>query len=105
MKKVFVHTILIFLAISSCAQFKSALSAEKWVDSVFKTLSDDQKIGQLIVVRLSAIDMSTKKVTFYDKEVEDAVRKFNVGGICLFQGGPVTQANYINYFQSIAQTP
>ncbi|HXB45637.1 MAG TPA: glycoside hydrolase family 3 N-terminal domain-containing protein, partial [Puia sp.] len=48
---------------------------------------------------------ATKKVTFYDKGVEDAVRKFNVGGICLFQGGPVTQANYINYDQSIAQTP
>jgi len=87
------------------AQRHSALSADKWVDSVFKTLSDDQKIGQLIVVRLSSIDAATRKVTFYNKETEDAVRKYNVGGICLFQGGPITQANYINYFQSIAQTP
>ena len=46
-----------------------------------------------------------RKVTFYDKEVEDAVRKYNIGGICLFQGGPITQANFINYFQGIAKTP
>ena len=37
--------------------------------------------------------------------MEDAVRKYNIGGICLFQGGPVTQASYINYFQSISKTP
>jgi len=105
MKKFFLHTVLILITASSFAQFKTNLSADKWVDSVFKTLSDEQKIGQLIVVRLSAIDLATRKVTFYNKEVDSAVRKYNVGGICLFQGGPLTQANYINYFQSIAKTP
>ncbi len=105
MKKSLVFSLLIIISISSFAQFRSNLSADKWVDSVFKSLSDEQKIGQLIIVRLSAIDLSTRKVIFYNKEVEDAVRKYNVGGICLFQGGPITQANYINYFQSISKTP
>jgi beta-glucosidase-like glycosyl hydrolase/CubicO group peptidase (beta-lactamase class C family) len=105
MKKFFLHIILILIATSSFAQFKSNLSADKWVDSVFKTLSDEQKIGQLIIVRLSAIDLSTRKVTFYNKEVDSSVRKYDIGGICLFQGGPITQANYINYFQSISKTP
>src|SRR5579862_1142809 len=97
--------LLLFIGLSASAQFRSNLPANKWVDSVFKSLNEDQKIAQLIVVRLSAIDPVTKKVTFYDKEVEDAVRRFNVGGICLFQGGPITQANFINYFQSITKTP
>lgn len=78
---------------------------DRWVDSVFKTLSPDQKIAQLIVVRMSAIDGPARQVKFYDKEVDDAVRRFNVGGICLFQGGPLQQATRINYFQQVAKTP
>jgi beta-glucosidase-like glycosyl hydrolase/CubicO group peptidase (beta-lactamase class C family) len=81
------------------------LQADAWVDSVFGSLTPDQKIAQLMVIRESAIDAASRKVVFYDKEVEDAIRKYNIGGICLFQGGPLTQAGFINYFQSIAPTP
>jgi beta-N-acetylhexosaminidase len=105
MNKFFGCLIFVSISSSSFAQFHSDLPAGKWVDSVFKTLSDEQKIAQLIMVRLSAIDLAIRKVTFYNKEVEDAVRKYDIGGICLFQGGPVTQAQYINYFQAIAKTP
>ncbi|HVM86843.1 MAG TPA: glycoside hydrolase family 3 N-terminal domain-containing protein [Puia sp.] len=104
-KKFFLHSIALFLTTTSFGQFKTNLPPDKWVDSVFNTLNDDQKIAQLIVMRLSSIDLATRKVTFYNKEVEEAVRKYNIGGICLFQGGPVTQAQYINYFQGIAKTP
>lgn len=79
--------------------------AQHWVDSVFNSLTDDQRIAQLIVVRLSSIDLKTKKVTWLDSAVTDAVKKYNVGSICLFQGGPTRQAELINYYQSIAQTP
>ncbi len=104
MKKFFLWILIINSAVARAQHF-SSLSADQWVDSIFKTLSNDQKIAQLMVVRMSAIDPATRKVIFYDKEVEEAIRKYNVGGICLFQGGPVTQAGYLNYFQSIAQTP
>jgi hypothetical protein len=46
---------------------------DRWVDSVFKTLTPDQKIAQLMIVRMSAINSSTRKVTFYDSAVEGAV--------------------------------
>ncbi|HSC38244.1 MAG TPA: glycoside hydrolase family 3 N-terminal domain-containing protein, partial [Chitinophagaceae bacterium] len=85
------------------AQRSNPTPADRWVDSVFRSLSEDQKIAQLMVVRASTV--ADKKPVFLDKEVEEAIRKYNVGGICLFQGGPVTQANYVNFFQSIAQTP
>jgi beta-glucosidase-like glycosyl hydrolase/CubicO group peptidase (beta-lactamase class C family) len=42
---------------------------------------------------------------FYDSAITEAIQKYNIGGIVLFQGGPVVQANFINYFQSIAKTP
>src|SRR5687768_2277511 len=96
--------VLILLCSQTFAQKMSALPADYWVDSVFKTLSKEQKIGQLMVVRLSSIGPD-KTITFYEKEVEEAVRKYNVGGICLFQGGPVKQANLVNYFQGITKTP
>jgi beta-glucosidase-like glycosyl hydrolase/CubicO group peptidase (beta-lactamase class C family) len=80
-------------------------TADAWVDSVFKTLSPDEKIAQLMVVRGSGIDGTTHRTVFYDQQVEEAVRKFNVGGICLFQGDPLTHADHINHYQSIARTP
>jgi len=87
------------------AQFRTNLSQTAWVDSVFKTLSPDEKIAQLMVVRGSAIDPKTRKPHLFTKEVEEQVKKYNVGGICMFQGGPLAQANFINYMQGIAKTP
>jgi beta-N-acetylhexosaminidase len=87
------------------AQRSSALPAAQWVDSVFKTLGKEEKIAQLMVVRLSTGNAAKTEVVFHDAAVEEAIRKYNVGGICLFQGGPVTQANYINHYQSIVKTP
>jgi len=95
---------LLFISIGLTAQRSSQLPADAWVDSVFRTLTGDQKIAQLMVVRMSAID-ANHRVQFYDRQVDSAVRLYDVGGICLFQGGPVTQAGYINYFQGIARTP
>ncbi|MBI2730446.1 MAG: serine hydrolase [Sphingobacteriales bacterium] len=103
-----VRTIVIFLfslaSLISLAQPKKP-KAEQWADSVFNSLSDDQRITQLIVVRLSSLDVKTKKITWLDSAVTDAVKKYNIGSICLFQGGPTRQAELINYYQSIAQTP
>ncbi len=103
MKKIF-FLVAITTSITAFAQRKSALPADKWVDSVFKSLSKDEKIAQLMIVRLSALDPN-KKIIFLDSAVEANIRRYNIGGICLFQGGPVTQADFVNYFQSIAKTP
>jgi beta-N-acetylhexosaminidase len=105
MRKWFVVLALVGTIDPVFGQFSSALSADRWVDSVFRTLSGDQKIAQLMVVRMSAIDQAGHRIIFYDQEVDSLVRRLDIGGICLFQGGPVTQAGYINYFQSVTRTP
>jgi beta-N-acetylhexosaminidase len=87
------------------AQRSSTLNADQWVDSVFNKLNNDQKIAQLMVVRLSSIDPATRKVSFFDAQVEASIRKYNLGGICLFQGGPIKQVNIVNRLQAIAATP
>ena len=93
---------LLFLLFSMVSKGQNASA---WADSVMKTLSPDEKIAQLIMVRLSSIDSKTRTVTFYDSTVERDIRKFNIGGICLFQGAPVKQASMVNRLQSIAKTP
>jgi beta-N-acetylhexosaminidase len=80
-------------------------AASAWADSVMRSLNEDQKIAQLIIVRFSSIDTKTRVVTFYDSTVTEAVAKYNVGGICLFQGGPVRQVSFVNAMQRAAKTP
>jgi beta-glucosidase-like glycosyl hydrolase/CubicO group peptidase (beta-lactamase class C family) len=86
------------------AQHSGNPAADHWVDSVFNTLSKKQKIAQLMVVRVSSIGPD-RTVTFFDKQVEEDILKYNIGGLCLFQGGPVKQALILNHLQQIAKTP
>jgi len=98
MYKLFV--LFFLLPVSVFSQFKSSLSEDAWVDSVFKSLTKDQRIAQLMVIRahsnLGADHMA---------KVTNDIKKYNVGALCFFQGGPVRQANLTNFYQDIAQTP
>ena len=104
-KKAFIFSLFIFLTCNLSAQkfYKQTEATQHWVDSVFSSLTPQQRIAQLMVVRESEI--KSGNVIFYNNEVEQLIRNYNIGSICLFQGGPVKQANFINYFQQIAQTP
>jgi beta-N-acetylhexosaminidase len=94
---------LIFVQ-NSIAQNKNS-SAQAWADAVYAKLSKDERIAQLMIVRLSSIDLKTKVITSFDDKVEGLVKKYNIGGVCVFQGSPVKQANMINKLQAIAKTP
>jgi beta-N-acetylhexosaminidase len=99
--KQLLFALLLLQAISLNAQQSPA---EKWADSVFNTLNDDQRIAQLMVVRMSAPGTNGKAV-IYDTQVRDLINKYNIGSLCVFQGGPVQLANYLNEFQQLAKTP
>jgi beta-glucosidase-like glycosyl hydrolase/CubicO group peptidase (beta-lactamase class C family) len=109
MKNYLLLLLLVFtLPFSLHAQNRSTYSKIKsteWVDSVFKTLSRAEQIAQLMVVRLSTYDAKNKTAIFLDDAVDSLVRKYNIGGICLFQGSPVKQATIINRLQATAKTP
>jgi hypothetical protein len=82
MRKLVLLLLLVTTGISRIhAQRSTALTVDAWVDSVFRTLSPDEKITQLMVIRLSGIDPATHRALFYDSIAEDAVRKYNVGGV------------------------
>src|SRR5664279_943431 len=97
---IFLLTTIPFITFSQVQQNKPA---KHWADSVFATLTDDERIAQLMVLRESEI--TKDGIVFYDSAITEAIQKYNIGGMVLFQGSPVKQANFINYFQSIAKTP
>jgi beta-N-acetylhexosaminidase len=106
MKRHILSFILLLACSQSFSQNRSSMNnAKAWADSVYNTLSDSERIAQLMVVRLSTIESKSRTITFYDSLVTELVKKYNVGGICLFQGNPVKQANIINSLQKIAKTP
>jgi beta-N-acetylhexosaminidase len=92
--------LFVFLPIISQAQYKSKLSAKDWTDSVFNSLTEDQKIAQLMVIRAHS-NLGPDHVA----SVVNDIQKYNVGALCFFQGGPIRQASLTNYYQGIAQTP
>lgn len=104
MKKI----ILLFLAFSfaknSHAQ-SNASKAEAWADSALKTLSEDERIAQLMILRLSSYDFKTKTPLYFDSLVAQKVKQYNIGGICLFQGAPAKLAAIVNNLQGMAKTP
>ncbi len=85
---------------SSFSQHTSNLPASAWVDSVFNSLSRKQKIAQLMVIRAHS-NLGQDHVD----NVTELIKKYDVGGLCFFQGGPERQANLTNFYQSIAKTP
>ena len=99
MKKLTLTLAVFIFSFSSYAQSKQEL-AKRWADSVLQTLTNDQRIAQLMIVRAHS-NLGPAHV----KQVTEQIQKYNVGGLCFFQGGPVRQANLTNYYQSIAQTP
>ncbi|MEO8820225.1 MAG: glycoside hydrolase family 3 N-terminal domain-containing protein [Ginsengibacter sp.] len=102
MKKIlFTFSFLICLKFFAFSQAPNA--AIHWSDSVFNSLNDDQRIAQLIILRESSYN--PEGPVYYDSAITEAIKKYNIGGIVLFQGTPDKQANFINYFQSIAKTP
>ncbi|MCO6498697.1 MAG: serine hydrolase [Chitinophagaceae bacterium] len=101
--KVFLFIISIFTLTSLSAQIRFSPEAERWADSVFNSLTDDQRIAQLMVMRESSFTAAGP--VYYDSLIRELIQKYNIGGICLFQGTPVRQAQLINEFQAMAQTP
>lgn len=70
-----------------------------WADSVFNSLTNEERIAQLIM----AAAYPDKDSANHEKLFE-LVSKYNIGGIIFFHGGPVNTVNFENKLQSLAKT-
>ncbi len=71
----------------------------QWVDSVYRSLSMEQRVGQLLNVRANQAGKP------YDEQIDTYVRLYNIGGVTFFKGDARTQLIQTNRWQQMAQTP
>ncbi len=72
-------------------------AADAWVDSVYASMSEDERLGQLFMVRAHS-----DKGPEHQREVEKLIREEHVGGLLFFQGSPERQALLSNHYQEIS---
>ena len=71
-----------------------------WVDSVFNSLSPKERIAQLFLVRAHT-NLGQK----YIDSVAQVIQQEQLGGLVVFQGGPVRHANMYNMYQTLTKVP
>jgi len=97
--------LIFLLALIFPIKLKSQVNLDKlinhpWVDSVFNSLTPDERIAQLIWIDVSGDEDLNKQF-----RVAELIRRNNFGGLVFFEGTAVKQAQLINYYQSLAKTP
>ena len=96
----FVLSFLVFQAKSQSQFSLDKYVNHPWVDSVFNSLSPDERIAQLIWIDANSGEDLQKQF-----QVGELVRKYNFGGLIFFAGKAVKQAELVNYYQSISRIP
>lgn len=71
-----------------------------WIDSVYNSLTFDERVGQLFMVAAYS-----NKDSAHVNAIERLVKNYKIGGLIFFQGGPVRQAKLTNRYQALAKTP
>jgi beta-N-acetylhexosaminidase len=88
-------TIFVLLFTFSCFSQTRA----KWVDSVFRSLSMEAKIGQLLILRASPANPSDVK------RISDNIGSYHIGGVIIMHTGPVSHGRFVNMVQNKSAVP
>ena len=105
-KRFWILSCIILLSISANNQsnilnpLPPPTSEEVWVDSVFNSLSADERIGQLFMIRAHS-DKSEEHI----RSIEKLIKEYKIGGVCFFQGTPFKQAELTNRYQHYQKYP
>lgn len=75
-------------------------SQHDWVDAVFNTLTPKEKVAQLFLVRAHT-NLGQK----YIDSVAQVIQDEHLGGLVVFQGGPVRHVDMFNRYQSLSKVP
>ena len=79
---------------------EDSVQQNKWVDSVYNSLSQQQRVGQLFM-----IDLFTNGTGRSPGNAIALAKEGKIGGIIFSKGGPGRQANLTNQLQSVAKVP
>lgn len=101
---------LVVVALTSSISFSQAQdkkdfvkyinSPHTWVDSVFNSLTPKERIAQLFLVRAH-----TNLGPRYIDSVAQVIKNEQLGGLVVFQGGPVRHVDMFNKYQQLSKVP
>lgn len=98
-------SLLLCLSLTGQRAYRADLSQltdeeRRWVDSVYADMSEDERLGQLFMIRAHS-DLGADHVA----SVKEQIEKYHVGGLCFFQGTPEKQLELTNQYQAISDLP
>ena len=73
---------------------------KKWVDSVYRQLTMEERIGQLFMVAAYSGGKN-----YNEPKIRELINNHQIGGVIFMQGDPVSQALLTNQYQQAAQVP
>lgn len=94
----------VYTALELATQPKDSLppflrQESKWVDSLMKQMTLDEKIGQLFMVA------AYSKTAEPNDKIVSLIKNQQIGGLIFMQGGPGRQIALTNYYQSLSKIP
>lgn len=98
----FFFVVGIFIPLFSFAQLSEgvkSVAAVAWADSVYHSLTDSERIAQLIFIRAN---YSGKE---YLKEIPGLIETYNPGGVVFFANDLLKQVEATNEWNKLAKTP
>ncbi|KFF08447.1 glycoside hydrolase family 3 protein [Chryseobacterium luteum] len=109
MKKLLYSSLFIFSLISFTARAQyqpknisneDLKKAHHWVNKTYRSLSQDEKLGQLFIVALY-----TNKGEDYINQIRNIVVNDKIGGLILMQDDAAREINLVNEFQQKSRVP
>ena len=95
--------LLMSMTVNVLAQKRPAFynhDKQAWVDSVFNSMTPDERLAQLFMVAAYS-----NKDSAHIKSLEKLIRDHKIGGLIFFQGGPIRHATMQNYLQEASDVP
>lgn len=98
-QRIFFIFFFLFAQFVLSSQDSQEHKANAWADSVYLSLSLDERVGQLIFIR------ANQSGEPYIDHVGEYIEKYNLGGIVFFAGDPVKQVLMTNEWMNLPNTP
>ncbi len=97
MKHIYKSLCSLILFFTPFIHYAQSSAADQWAERTFQTLSLDEQIGQLMMIRAHS-DKGAEHIA----KVEGLIKNYHVGGLCFFQGTPEKQVQLTNRYQALS---
>ncbi len=92
--------LLTFVAMLCSVASLWAQTSTSWAEQKMATMTLEEKISQLVIMRIH----SNKNEAYYKEKVAE-IKKYQPGGVCFFQGGPIREIHLTNRIQAVSKIP